>query len=378
MLFFSLLSDLGMTRCDADHGVFYGEWKQSPDPSVPMPDDGSSLVLIIPIHVDDGLGITNSIQLYQWFICSLSKKLHVVDLGECSKFLSILIIRDRTNHRLWLSSHLYVAELLAEWNMGQCKTAAVPLPISPPKNLSTDSKPDEEIKPKYQRLVGCLLYLSIATRPDIAFASMWLGQYASKPTRSHFLLTKHVLRYLAGSSLLVLSFGSPSSLSPKLNGHLRVLGCADADWASDSMDRRSISGYCFFFNNGLISWSSVKQRAVALSSTEAEYYALTHALKEGIWIRLFCSLLNFSFTIPFPLFLDNQAALSLSSSETVSARSKHIDIKHHFIRSHIKDGTFSVNWIDTLDMPADIFTKPLSPFLFNKHRQALGLTLLPS
>jgi hypothetical protein len=302
----------------------------------------------------------------------------VVDLGKCSKFLSILIIRDRPTQHLYLSSHLYVAELLVEWNLTRCKTAAVPLPVSPPKNFTNDDKPNDEIKPQYQCLVGCLLYLSVATRPDIAFAAMWLGQFASKPSRSHFLLAKHVLRYLAGSPLLVLSYGTPPSLSPKLSGHLRVLGCADADWASDSVDRRSISGYCFFFNGCLISWSSVKQRAIALSSTEAEYYALTHALKEGIWLRLFCSLLHFPFTSPFPLFSDNQAAISLSTSETVSARSKHIDIKHHFIRSHIKDGSFSVNWIETSDMPADIFTKPLLPFLFNKHRHALGLTLLPS
>lgn len=240
--------------------------------------------------------------------------------------------------------------------MAQCKTASTPLPVSPPKTLSKDDQPDEDIKPKYQRLVGCLLYLSIATRPDIAFAAMWLGQHASKPARPHFLLTKHVLRYLAGSASLVLSFGFSSSLSPKLRGHLRVLGCADADWASDSVDRRSISGYCFFFNGGLISWSSTKQRAIALSSTKAEYYALTHALKEGIWMRIFCSLLKFPFSIPFPLFSDNQATLSLSTSETISARSKHIDIKHHFIRSHIKDGSFSVNWIETSDMPADILT----------------------
>jgi len=185
--------------------------------------------------------------------------------------------------------------------------AAIPLPVSPPKALSKDSQPEEEIKPKYQHLVGCLLYLSIATRPNIAFAAMWLGQYASKPTCSHFLLAKHVLHYLAGSASLVLLF---SSLSPKLHGHLRVLDCADADWAY-SVDHHSISAYCFFFNGCLISWSSTKQCAVALSSTEAEYYALTHALKEGIWMRIFCSLLKFPFSTLFPLFSDNQATLSL-------------------------------------------------------------------
>jgi len=378
MLFFSLLSGLGMARCDVDHGIFFGEWIEPLDSSISMPNNGSPLALIVLIHIDDGLGVTNSIELYLWFIRLLSKTLHIIDLGICSKFLSILIIRDRPNRRLCLSSHLYIAELLAEWNMAQCKTASTPLPVSPSKTLSKDDQPDDNIKPKYQCLVGCLLYLSIATRPDIAFAAMWLGQHASKPTCPHFLLAKHVLQYLAGSASLVLSFGSSSSLSPKLRGHLHVLECADADWASDSVDCHSISGYCFFFNGGLISWSSTKQRAIALSSTKAEYYALTHALKEGIWIRIFCSLLKFPFSIPFTLFSDNQATLSLSTSETISARSKHIDIKHHFIHSHIKDGSFSVNWIETSDMPADILTKPLLPSLFIKHRQALGLIPLPS
>jgi len=97
MLFFSLLSGLGMARCDVDHGIFFGEWIEPPDSSISMPNDGSPLTLIVPIHVDDGLGVTNSIELYLWFIRSLSKTLHIIDLGICSKFLSILIIRDRPN-----------------------------------------------------------------------------------------------------------------------------------------------------------------------------------------------------------------------------------------------------------------------------------------
>ncbi len=83
-----------MVRCDVDHGVFFGEWVKSLDPSVLMPSDGSPLTLIVPIHVDDGLGITNSTQLYLWFLHTLRKNLHIVDLGACSKFLSILIIRN--------------------------------------------------------------------------------------------------------------------------------------------------------------------------------------------------------------------------------------------------------------------------------------------
>ena len=377
MLFFNLIIAIGLSRCSVDHGVFYGEWTSPPDPSIPMPIDGSPLCLIVPIHVDDGLGVTNSSPLYKWFLASLSQRLHIVDLGTCAKFLSMVITRDRSSRKLWLSSHLYVADLLADWNLSQCKIAQVPLPTTASKSPVPDDLLDNDLIPQYQRLVGCLMYLAVTTRPDIAFAAMWLGQFSSKPSRTNFLAAKHVLRYLAGTPSLCLSFGSSTLLPSALQGYMKVFGCADADWASDSRDRRSISGYCFFFNGSLVSWSSVKQRVIALSSTEAEYYAMTHALKEGIWMRLFLSLLNLPVPKPFSLFCDNQATISLLSSESISSRSKHIDIKHHFIRSHVLDGTFSTTWLSTSDMPADIFTKQLPLPVFIKHRNSLGLFSAP-
>ena len=106
-----------MVRCEIDHGIFFGEWTSSPHPSIAMPSDGSPLVLYIPLHVDDGLGITNSKPFYLWFFSLLSQCLHVVDLGPCAKFLNLLIIRDRPSCRLWLSLKIYITELLEEWNM---------------------------------------------------------------------------------------------------------------------------------------------------------------------------------------------------------------------------------------------------------------------
>jgi hypothetical protein len=375
------LLDLGMIRCEVDHGVFIGVWTSSPDPSVPMPVNGRPLVLYVPIHVDDGLGITNSPPLYAWFLSTLSKRLHIVDLGSCSKFLSILILRDRPNRRIWLSSHVYVSELLDEWNLSSCKPASTPfpsnlmdLPLAPHNSLPDIS--DADLLPKYQRIVGCLLYLAVSTRPDIAYYAMWLGQFNANPSRRHFLAAKHVLRYLSGTRNLALSLGSPSSNVPStLRGYLQNVGCSDADWASDAIDRKSISGYSFYFEGSLVSWSAVKQKSIALSSTEAEYYAMSHAFKEALWLRAFLGFLNFPVPRPFPILSDNQAACSLSNSPAVSARSKHIDIRHHFIRAHVQDGSFSTTWIPTGDMPADIFTKALPFPLFSRHRDVLGLSI---
>jgi hypothetical protein len=125
----------------------------------------------------------------------------------------------------------------------------------------------------------------------------------------------------------------------------------------------------------LVSWSAVKQKSIALSSTEAEYYAMTHAFKEALWLHTFLGLMHFPVPRPFPILSDNQAACALSNSSSISACSKHIDIRHYFIRNHIQARFFSSTWIPVEDMQADIFTKPLSSVSFSRHRDVLGLSV---
>ena len=262
-----------------------------------------------------------------------------------------------------------------------CRSANTPFPSTlpdlssvPPNSLPAIS--DVDLLPQYQRLVGCLLYLAISTRPDIAYYAMWLGQFNAHPTRPHFLIAKHVLRYLTGTRMLSLCLGTSSArIPPSLAGYIQNMGCSDADWASNAADRRSVSGYAFYFQGSLISWSAVKQKSIALSSTEAKYYAMAHAFKEALWLCTFLGLLHFPIPCPFPILSDNQAACSLSNSSAISARSKHIDIRHHFIRDHIQAGSFSTTWIPTEDMPADILTKSLPLPTFSHHREVLGLAI---
>jgi len=141
----------------------------------------------------------------------------------------------------------------------------------------------------------------------------------------------------------------------------------------DKKDQKSISGYCFYFLNPLVSWSSIKQKMMALLSTESKYYAMTHAMKEGLWFRLFLKLHDLPIPQPIPLLCDNQSTLALIQSKSVSSRSKHIDVQYHFIQEHVSDGTFSTTWIPTEDMTTDILTKPLPFPIFSKHHLSLGL-----
>jgi hypothetical protein len=205
---------------------------------------------------------------------------------------------------------------------------------------------------------------------------MALGQFNSAPTRAHLICAKGVLRYLAGTTSLSLQFPSPPTtrLPDRFSTSL-TYGLSDADWASDEKDRKSVSGYSFFFLNSLVSWSSRKQRIVSTSSTESEYYALTNTIKEALWLKFFLTLTKLPTPHPFSILCDNQSTCIIAKSDTVSSRTKHIDVRHHFIRQHITDGSFSVIWIPTADMTADIFTKPLPLTPFLHHRASLGLLL---
>ena len=383
--FYTLLlrcfTSLGLHRCEVDHAVFLGTWATPPHPSIPSLPDNAPLFAIIPVHVDDSLFVCNSLPLYSWIISELQKSIEIIDMGPASLYLGNRITRDRTRRKIWLSQKSYCVELLRTWNMSNCTAASTPMSMKPyllePSPNALPEVKDDDIKPLFQKLVGSLIYLAICTRPDISYAAMALGQFNANPTRSHLLAAKRVLRYLAGTLDLALEFNFDGGVVPStVGGFVRNCAISDADWASDESDRKSISGYCFYFLNSLVSWTAVKQKAISLSSTEAEYYSLTHAMKEALWIRLFLTLNSLPVPRPFPLLSDNQSACSLANNSAITSRSKHIDIRHHFIRDHIADGTFCTNWIPTSDMPADIFTKPLALPLFIKHRTSLGLVFL--
>ena len=294
-------------------------------------------------------------------------------------YLRERITWDRANHKLWISQKPLIVDLLHTWNMLDCMPSSILLSQHlhklPPAPLnSIPDVWDDEIIINYQRLVGSLTYIMICTHPNIAYAAMALGQFNANPTRAHLLTAKGVLRYLAGTLDYGLEYAIPTSSIPLAVTPFSQ-GCAltNADWASDKNDQKSISGYCFYFHSCLISWSAQKQKVIALSSTEAEYYSLSYTLCKGLWICLFLTSLQLPVPTPFPLLCNNQSAIKLANSDTSSSHSKHISIWYHFICEKIEDGTFITSWIPT----ADIFTKPLPLPSFSKHHLALSIVPIP-
>ncbi|KAG2760539.1 hypothetical protein Pcac1_g27547 [Phytophthora cactorum] len=218
----------------------------------------------------------------------------------------------------------------------------------------------------YRNAVGCLMYLMVGTRPDLAAAVGVLSQFAADPCPTHWQALKRVFRYIQGTKAHGIEF--QGSCEDGLQGY------SDADWAGDIESRRSTSGYAFMMNGGCISWRSKKQRTVALSSTEAEYMALSEATQEAVWLKVFlCELGEMANDEAVKIYEDNQGSIALAKNPEFHKRTKHIDIRYHFVREKVEDGQVVLQYVSTTDMLADIMTKPIPATQFGVLRNKLGI-----
>ncbi|OJT04063.1 Copia protein [Trametes pubescens] len=226
----------------------------------------------------------------------------------------------------------------------------------------------------YQAAIGTLMYAALGTRPDISYAVQALSQFSSRPGPAHWTAVKRVFRYLKGTLDYGMTYGRKGETHARAYyRNLRLEGYSDADWGANPVDRKSISGYAFLIGSGVIAWSSKKQAVVALSSTEAEYMAISYAARHAIWMRTLLAELTFAQEQATKLNADNQSAIALSKDSVHHARSKHIDIRHHFIRECIESDTIALAYVPTDDNVADLFTKALARERFHMLRRQLGI-----
>lgn len=231
---------------------------------------------------------------------------------------------------------------------------AISMPSDPNQKLSIEMITDDDKntgKIPYQEAVGSLLYVAQCTRPDIAFAVNDVSRFNSNFGLVHWNAVKRIIRYLKGTIDYKLKFTYDG---------MDILGYTDSDWASDLDKRRSCTGYVFKLSDGAISWMSKRQPTVALSTTEAEYMAMSAATQEAIWLRQLYAELNHGTLKPLKLFCDNQGAIKMAGIDCYRARTKHIDIRHHFIREKINDKTIDIQYLPTNEMVADGLTKAVT------------------
>ncbi|PKU86287.1 Retrovirus-related Pol polyprotein from transposon TNT 1-94 [Dendrobium catenatum] len=322
----------------------------------------NNIQIFLLIYVDDILITGNNPAALAELLSKLHDQFALKQLNQLSLSLGIQIIRQKSG--LFLTQQHYAEKLLRDSGLADCKAADTPL--APKSKGHTAISPPFSDPTLYRRLAGSLQYLSI-TRPDIAFATNQACQHMHQPTVQNFQDLKRLLRYIKGT----LSFGLPITA-----GDLTLRTYTDADWASDSSDRKSISGFCTFLGPNLISWTVKKQVTVAKSSTEAEYRSLSAATSDVIWLRRLVEELDLPQQSPTPIHCDNTSAIALARNPVFHARTKHIEIDYQFIRQHLKTGAISITHIPSDAQIADILTKSLQISRFQTMRNKLTIRSL--
>lgn len=265
-----------------------------------------------------------------------------------------------------MSQRKYAREVLEKFGMKHCNSAYNP--IVPGCKLSKDGSGAVVDATMYKQMVGSLMYLT-ATRPDLMYSVCLISRYMEKPTEMHLQAVKKILRYLKGTVELGIRYrrGDEGSL----------VGFVDSDYAGDVDDRKSTSGYAFILGTGAVSWSSKKQPVVTLSTTEAEFIAAASCACQGVWLRRILEKLGHAQGSSTTIYCDNSSAIKLSKNPVLHGRSKHIDVRFHFLRDLTRDGIVELKHCSTQEQVSDIMTKPLKLEVFLKLREKLGMCPMP-
>ncbi|CAL1353780.1 unnamed protein product [Linum trigynum] len=336
--FDSYMLELGYSRSPYDCCVYHNKVE-----------DGSMIYLVL--YVDDMLIAARSKSDIQKLKGLLSAEFEMKDLGAAQKILGMEIYRDRSKKKLFLSQKSYIQKILSRFGMSSAKPLNTPSASN--VHLSSAYAPQSEAEKEYMSrvpyasAVGSLMYAMVCTRPDLAHAVSVVSRFMIQPGKEHWQAVKRMFRYLKGTPDVGISFGSDTECL--------VSGYSDSDYAGDVDTRRSMTGYVFTLGSSVVSWKATLQSAVTLSTTEAEYMALTEAAKEGIWLKGLVGDLGLHHDQAL-VYCDSLSAICLAKDQVHHERTKHIDVRYHFLRTEKR---IKVKKVGTADNPADMFTKPV-------------------
>jgi hypothetical protein len=309
------------------------------------------------IYVDDIIfGSTNK-STCEEFSRIMIQKFEMSMMGELKYFLGFQVkqLQDGT----FISQTKYIQYILTKFGMKDAKPIKTPMGTN--GHLDLDMGGKSVYQKVYRSMIGSLLYLC-ASRPDIMLFVCMCARFQADPKEVHLRAVKRIMRYLVYTPKFGLWYPKGSTFD--------LIGYSDADWAGCKIDRKSTSGTCQFLGRSLVSWASKKQNSVALSTAEAEYIAADHCCAQLLWMRQTLRVYGYKLS-KVPLLCDNGSAIRMADNPAEHSRTKHIDIRYHFLRDHQQRGDIEIAYVSTKEQLADIFTKPLDEKTFSKLRNEL-------
>ncbi|MBW0535083.1 hypothetical protein O181_074798 [Austropuccinia psidii MF-1] len=347
------LQSVGFSPCILDACVFFR---------------GGDNPLWLYVHVDDIAIFGNEVDSLKR---ELGQEFEIKDLGQANLLLGIKITHSA---EFVLLDQQHFTELLLDlYGMSNCKPVSTPLIPNDHLEESSESEAQEfqALNVNYRSAIGCINYLSTATRPDLSFSVSALSQFLEKPGIRHVKAFLHVLKYLKGTQDISISY--PKGIN------VGIIAYTDADWGNCKTTRRSITGFLATMGGGLVLWKTRKQPTVSLSTAEAEYKALCDLTSELMWLKQWgeeCGLL--SLDKPIPIHEDNQSCINTAKGDCNlnNKRMKHINIQLHFIKEALSNGFAELIYTPTSNMLADFLTKSVGRVTLSRSLDSLGVLRL--
>ncbi|GJS62472.1 putative ribonuclease H-like domain-containing protein [Tanacetum coccineum] len=300
-------------------------------------------IILVQVYVDDIIFGSTKKSWCDEFEALMKSRFQMSSMGELTFFLGLQVKQKADG--IFISQDKYVAEILKKFDFVNVKTASTPIETQKP--LVKDEEASDVDVHLYRSMIGSLMYLT-ASRPDIMFAVCACSRFQVTPKTSHLSAVKRIFRYLKGKPKLGLWYPRVSSFD--------LEAYSDSDYAGANLDRKSTTGGCQFLGRRLISWQCKKQTIVATSTTEAEYVAAASCCGQVLWIQN--QMLDYGFNfMNTKIYIDNESTICIVKNPVYHSKTKHIAIRHHFIRDAYEKKLIQVLKIHTDDNVADLLTK---------------------
>lgn len=355
----NMLKSIGFKQCQVDSGLYYADIEMGNKMYITVFVD--DLVCFYPRDSDSARKLKDEVKH------GFKSK----DLGECSHILGMHVTRNRESGTISISQKQYILNLLKQFQLEDCKSVETPLnpgtiyTATGMKNLP-ESEPFEDVT-LYQKAIGSCIYLMISSRPDISFAVSHLARFMTKPRQVHWLAIRRVFRYLKGTL--------DRKLTYQKDGVAEPVGYADASFAPDLTDCRSVMGYLFKLSGAAVIWKTQRQHSVARSTCDAEFMALGHCAAEAAWLRnLLIEIGMIDKSKSIMIYGDNQSSIKVSKHPVFHQRMKHIAIQYHYTRELVNSKVIDIAFVSSKEMTADILTKGLGLEAHSNCVQGLGIT----
>ncbi|KAJ9555546.1 hypothetical protein OSB04_010160 [Centaurea solstitialis] len=316
-------------------------------------------ILLVQIYVDDIIFGSTNPKLCEKFELLMKSEYKMCMMGELTFFLGLQI--KQSEKGIFINQGKYVHEMLKKFDLTSC--TPMKTPMAPPLSLDKDSKGKPVDVTLYRGMIGSLLYLT-ASRPDIMYSTCLCARYQAEPKESHLTAVKRIFRYLKGTPNMGLWYSKDSGFD--------LTAYSDSDFAGCKIDRKSTTGGCHLLGGKLVSWTSKKQNSVSTSTAEAEYVAAGICCAQVLWLRN--QLQDYDIQLSkIPIYCDNTSAIAIANNPVLHSKTKHIEVRYHFIRDHVMNGDIELHFVPTEYQLADLFTKPLDVTRFNMLLSELGM-----